>query len=274
MPNLDFDASYAALESGFGARQLTDVGLWISGADRASWLQGQITNDIRLLSPASPLQFCLCSPSGQIEAIGRLYEVADRFLMISSPNGVAAMVARIQSNVILEEVVGELSEEPLYTVQGRGALQGDGFLHDRTGRGGLDCFGDPGELPILDDRAYTVAQLEAGIPTEGVDTQPRSLPPELGPAFDQSHVSYQKGCFTGQEILHRIYSRGGPSKVWVGLHSEDEFVSGGAITRAERSPAFGFIGAATLRKDVAVPGTIVEVEGVRATVVEMPFLRP
>ncbi len=273
MPNLDFDASFAALESGFGARRLDDVGLWISGADRASWLQGQITNDIRLLSSSSPLPFCLCSPSGQIEAIGRLYEVGDRYLLISSQSGVAAMVARIQSNVILEEVVGDPSGEPLYTVQGRGAVQGDGFLHDRTGRGGFDCFGDPGELPMIEERAFAVAQLEAGIPIEGVDTQPRSLPPELGPAFDQSHVSYQKGCFTGQEILHRIYSRGGPSKSWVGLHSDYEFTIGGAITRAERSPAYGFIGAATLRKDVAVPGTIVEVEGVRATVVEMPFLR-
>ena len=152
---------------------------------------------------------------------------------------------------------------------------------DRTGSGGIEVFG---EMPAvqLSDVGFSLATLEAGLPEFGVDTTVKTLPPELGESFDGSHTSYKKGCYTGQEVLMRIKSRGHTNKTWVGLKLssatdetavEFEGKVVGKIHRSADSPAFGVIASATLRNVATEPGTVVTVSGVEATVVEMPFLR-
>jgi folate-binding Fe-S cluster repair protein YgfZ len=101
-------------------------------------------------------------------------------------------------------------------------------------------------------------------------------------------ISYKKGCYTGQEVLMRIYSRGHTNQTWMGLKSETLLSPGsklrfgdpsdaGSVTRSANSPRFGFIAAAMIRNEAAVAGAIVEViEGdsiVQAEVVRLPFLR-
>lgn len=59
------------------------------------------------------------------------------------------------------------------------------------------------------------ARIEAGIPHFGVDISGSNLMPETG--LDETHVSYTKGCFQGQEILARVKTYGAPSRGMVGL---------------------------------------------------------
>ncbi|MFW5697790.1 MAG: glycine cleavage T C-terminal barrel domain-containing protein [Fimbriimonadaceae bacterium] len=124
-----------------------------------------------------------------------------------------------------------------------------------------------------------------GIPRFGVDTHDKTLPPELGPEFDRKHVSYAKGCYTGQEVLMRIHSRGHTNKTWVGLRADKPLPTSaklssngqavGEISRSAYSPAFGFIGAATVRNQASAPGTTLQLEeaGTKVEVVRLPFKR-
>ena len=60
---------------------------------------------------------------------------------------------------------------------------------------------DPADLEAL--------RIEAGIPAHGAEITADTIPAELGRFVIESSVSFTKGCFTGQELVARIDSRGG-----------------------------------------------------------------
>jgi tRNA-modifying protein YgfZ len=309
---------YDRLRSGAGRLALPEVALIaLRGEDRKGWLQGQITNDLKRLPPGGSLPFCLCSPTGQLLAICRLWDLPDRYLIATDRHCMAALRRRVEEMVIMEDVdLDDLSDShELSTVQGPEASDAvrerfklplldaaehdlDGrplFLlrSDRTGSGGWDLW-KPADrdlewtVPELSPEALEVARLEAGVPLFGVDATERTLPPELGPAFEAAHISYSKGCYTGQEVLMRIHSRGHTNRTWVGLVADGPLERGavvehpsrrdaGSVTSAAFSPAHGHIGAAMLRNEAAAGGELVRVQTqrgeVEAEVVRMPILQ-
>jgi len=121
-----------------------------------------------------------------------------------------------------------------------------------------------------------VATLETATPLAGIDYNEKTLLPELGPAFVGRTVSYTKGCYTGQEVLMRVHSRGHTNKTWVVLRAEGEVTAGdpvtregenvGKVTRSAESPALGWLAAAVLPNSVLNAGTQVQIGDVSAYV--------
>lgn len=285
MPQLDFADSMRALDEGWGLVPLGDRWLTLSGADHLAWLQGQITNDIRQLDQDRPLKFGLCSPTGALEGLYTGYlESTGETVVIGDPVSIDLLKNRIETHVILEDITCFVPSPgaQLWSVQGthwRDCEVESPWPNDRGGRGGADFVMaevEEAEWPILDPVAFEIAQLEAGVPQFGIDTGSKTILPELGPRIDAMYVSYTKGCYTGQEILHRIFSRGGTKTRWVGLKTE-KLIEPGAydgvwVTRSAESPRFGSIAAAHVKREFAVSGTILEVNGISAKVQEMPFI--
>ena len=97
-------------------------------------------------------------------------------------------------------------------------------------------------------------------------------------------VSTTKGCYTGQEVVARMRSRGRISHRLVGLRGDAmqplpvgaEVLAGGRrigeVTSATLSPTAGSIALAYLRVPHDTEGTDVEVEGDRARVAPLPFV--
>ncbi len=54
--------------------------------------------------------------------------------------------------------------------------------------------------------ALNSIRLESGVPWFGQDYDDKNIPHEAG--LEHSHISYEKGCYTGQEIVERVRSRG------------------------------------------------------------------
>jgi tRNA-modifying protein YgfZ len=52
-------------------------------------------------------------------------------------------------------------------------------------------------------------RIEAGVPVLGAELGPETIPAEAGAWVIEASVSFTKGCFTGQELVARIDSRGG-----------------------------------------------------------------
>lgn len=250
----------------------------LTGSDATEWLQGQATNDVRSLSKEG-LDFCLVRATGQIEAVCRAWRT-DGGITVAT-DAPSRMFERFEKTVVMEEVFLEEIGRAV-CIQGPKCVS-SALVGDWTGSGGhLAIGGGDQSLPVLSDDAFRLATLEAGIPLRNIDFTEKTLLPELGSAFDARYVSYQKGCYMGQEVLMRIRSRGHTNKTWVGLASEHELKVGSEVTqggsvvgvvhRTAVSPTLGFVAGATLRNSACAPGTVVVVQGQTVAVRHFPLI--
>jgi folate-binding protein YgfZ len=162
----------------------------------------------------------------------------------------------------------------------------------RLARDGIELVAAQESLPDLIDRllpvvreqggravgskALEVARVESGIPLYGVDVSQENLTRETG--LEGEAVSFDKGCYLGQEIVARVHFRGQvkrmlrtlkfyssvePSEAAEGggeLPAPGAVLSGrdgevGTVTSAVRSPRFGPIGLGYLKTEVALSET-------------------
>src|SRR5438105_3125211 len=105
--------AYSLLREACGLLSVNDSGLLrMAGEDRKLWLQGQCTNDLRNLQPGASLQFCVCSPTGQLLANCTGYALPDAFLIVAPRAAIPALLERAESMIILEDVqVSEITED-------------------------------------------------------------------------------------------------------------------------------------------------------------------
>ncbi len=130
--------------------------------------------------------------------------------------------------------------------------------------------------------ALSSLRLEAGIPWFGYDFDETVIPHEAG--LELSHINYSKGCYTGQEIVERVRSRGHVNRKRVGVAfsantvppPKSPLLAGGAeagfVTRAAFSYALGKpIGMAYLRREHNSPGSKLTWSGGDVEVIELPL---
>jgi folate-binding protein YgfZ len=128
-------------------------------------------------------------------------------------------------------------------------------------------------------------RLEEGIPWFGVDFDEHQIPQEAG--IESTHLSFTKGCYTGQEIVERVRSRGHVNRRLAGLifdtgeppqrgtavlagDTEAGQVTSSAFSPLARKP----IGLAYLRREYLDLGTQLQCAGAKASVIELPFRAP
>jgi len=126
--------------------------------------------------------------------------------------------------------------------------------------------------------ALSALRLEQGIPWFGYDFGEKQIPHEA--ALETSHISYTKGCYTGQEIVERVRSRGQVNRRRVSLRFAGESVpnagdvlsaggkEAGYVTRAAYAPALGaVIGMGYLRRENNSVGSQLQWRGGNAEVI-------
>src|SRR5262249_51915227 len=126
--------------------------------------------------------------------------------------------------------------------------------------------------------AMSARRLALGVPWFSYDFGEKQIPHEAG--LQDSHISYTKGCYTGQEIVERVRSRGQVNRQRVELVFSGETVPAagtllmlddkevGHVTRAARiwDPT-RVIAMAYVRKEAQAPGTTLGWTNGTATVV-------
>jgi folate-binding protein YgfZ len=184
------------------------------------------------------------------------------------------------------------------------------FAGERADIGGVDCyvirrshFGQPGiqviapvtQLSLVWDvlhgmvhaahgapigmRALNALRLEAGVPWFPLDFDDTVIPHEA--ALENTHLSFTKGCYTGQEIVERVRSRGHVNRRRVrltfstaeappsGTKLTADGTDAGHVTSGAFSPAAGTaIGMGYLRREYISPGAVVAFDAGTATVIE------
>ncbi len=132
---------------------------------------------------------------------------------------------------------------------------------------------------IVDAAVLEIIRVENGIARVGVDTTDKTIALE---ARLNRAISFNKGCYVGQETIERATARGGLKKRLLGLKLEGVAESGAVVSLQSKevgrlgsvvwSPRFGAIALAILHHSAWQPGTRVAVaESGEATVSDLPF---
>lgn len=137
--------------------------------------------------------------------------------------------------------------------------------------------------------ALNILRLEAGIPWYGVDFDEDQIPHQA--ALEKTHINFSKGCYTGQEIVERVRSRGhiqrqrvlfrlaggavpNPGEPLFATNAEGSAegkTEVGFVTSAAKSPATGaIIGMGYVRHEHSAPGAKLTWKNGEAEIFELP----
>ncbi len=207
-----------ALREEVGAFALPRDFVRAAGPDTVSFLQGQLSQDVAALDVGGSAFSLLLQPQGKMEALLRLTRVAEDEVVLDTDAGWGQAVAERLDRFLLRTRCGL---EPLdwrcVAVRGPAAagLPGPppGVLRvapETPGVPGFDLVGPGAEVPegvpMVAPEAYEALRIEAGVPRMGAEIDPSTIPAATG-VVDRT-VSFTKGCYTGQELVARIDSRG------------------------------------------------------------------
>jgi folate-binding protein YgfZ len=262
----DFEAGYRALRGDGGVVQVPRDFVRVAGPDAEQFLQGQLSQDVSAIGSGTSRSSFLLQPTGKVEAWFRLGPIEDGFV-IDVASGFGEMVkARLERFKLRTKV--HIENRP--DVRGR-ALR----AVRRAGPGG-DILGpeveglagaapDSADLPAVGLDAYEAVRIECGVPKMGAELTDNTIPAEAGQWVIDASVSFTKGCFTGQELVARIDSRGGN----VPRHLRGVVIDGGqppvgaavlvddaevgTLTSVGRSPERGPVALAYIARKVEPP---------------------
>lgn len=306
--NLD---TYKLIRSGraaFYEQKRGLIAVW--GKEAVQFLDGLITNSVKTLEDGQQMLAAFPDAKGRLIAVIRGRRAGDRFLFETEATTRAAVhenlfrftfagdffVEDLSDAFVYFEMFGPKQDvyHPEVGDRFEGALAfdlpyGAGYF---IPNGLADKFrefltmGDQNDCQQLDDELYDVLRIEAGIPKYGVDMDDTTVVPELG--LD-GLISYNKGCYIGQEIIARIHFRGHVAKQLTGITlaetgplgsvppgpdlSTPDGKPAGSITSVAYSPHLQKnVGLAYIRYDHLEPGTELSADGTTAIVTELPFI--
>ena len=261
----------------------------VTGPDAVSFLQGQVSQDVAALPPdgSSAWSFVL-QPQGKVDAWFRITRTGQEALLLDVDGGFgAALVARLERFKLRTKADFELLAD-WRCVAVRGVVLPGGVDPAWPGVEGTDFLGPdaapPAGIAEGTPERYEALRIECGVPAMGRELTERTIPEEAG-VVDRS-VSFTKGCYTGQELVARIDSRGGnvPRRLRglvldgdavppAGAPLTVEGAGVGAVTSAAWSERLDAVVAlAYVKRDIDVP-TGGDVGGRVARIEPLPLLR-
>jgi hypothetical protein len=184
-----------------------DVSGWgrlsFRGPDRVKALQGLVSADLRALKPGAGLPSCVLTPKGKYVADFMLYDLGEELLTVQFPQATARIQEALKKPLMLTDTAMTEVSGPAWLVFG----PGEGLPFPRFGVPAvLRLGGKRPDLPAMAPEALEALRIEAGLPIPGVDTDEEALPLEI-PALEAA-ISFDKGCFMGQETTARMKNFG------------------------------------------------------------------
>jgi len=210
-----------------------------SGATVIDYLQGQITQDMKRLTEAQGIYAAILTPQGK--AVSELYIIGghhDELIIIARKAYAEALVGRLRQFALGHELrIGIVDSHKLLSIQGSRC---DAFLDSMnlplpasahlstTAASGRDLFvirmaeaADHGVWIVTDDAegigmlvdepSIHAARILKGVPTFGIDWNEKIFPLNAN-LIEFDGVSFDKGCYVGQEVTSRMQWRGGIKK--------------------------------------------------------------
>ncbi|HEY5100269.1 MAG TPA: hypothetical protein VII54_09480 [Gaiellaceae bacterium] len=209
----------------------------VAGADARDYLQRMVSNDVDALAVGDSCPALLLTAKARLIAplvVWRRGE--DDYLLLTEPElgePVRAHLTRMRLRASCE-VAPEEHETVL-------AFGGDGIATDFPGA--VEVL-DAGLEPTLSADELELRRIEAGVPRWGHELDDRVLPAEAG--LDETHISFSKGCYPGQEPIARLHYRGHVNRKLQVVELDDE-TSVERVTSSARRPDGSVVALAYVR---------------------------
>jgi folate-binding protein YgfZ len=235
---------YAALREGAAVVDRSDRRLLrLTGRDPIGMLNAVLTNDARAHEDRG-IYAMLLDPKGRIQTDLRVIKAGDEILIDTEPEGAGPaweILSRYApfSRVRLQEL-SDWQVLGLYGPRATELLGNPDLAEHETTRAkiggasvlavgvavpvpGFDLIGPPEALAAVREHlieagartvgpdVYETARIAAGIPRFGTDITPENFPGESENSLERA-VSFEKGCYPGQETVARMHYRGSPNK--------------------------------------------------------------
>jgi folate-binding protein YgfZ len=197
--------------------------LRVEGPDAFAFLQGQFSNDLRALDQAGPVYGLWLNQKGRVLADSFVLKAgaAEAYWVGSYFSPAAVVRERLESHLVADDVQIEDQTERWHgrTIFGTAALArsaGDEAISfpGRRGAPAWECLGlQPPPRPqgtALSTAEMDVRRITAGLPAVPADIGPGDLPQEGG--LETTAVSFNKGCYLGQEVMARLHAMGTPRR--------------------------------------------------------------
>ncbi|MDD9936981.1 MAG: hypothetical protein OXT09_25450 [Myxococcales bacterium] len=223
-----------AVEAHVGVRELADRRvLRLEGDDQRSWLNGQVTNDVRHTREGQGVYCLAVNVRGKIMADAWMLDRGETLALVVPARSVEALLESFEAQIIMEDVEVEPEEETaVFSLQGPDAercadeanLPASARVYDcdELGLGGrlvLCSATDRDALAsalarsaeaiggvALEPAGWELARLRAGRGQHGADFDLQHYPQEAG--LKERAVSFEKGCYLGQEVVCTLENRG------------------------------------------------------------------
>jgi len=209
------------------------------GPDAAAFLQGQLSNDVHKLAPNLAQLSSYNSPKGRMLAVLHLLRRDDGFLLELQRSLLESTLKRLKMYVLRSKVtLAEVTDRALLGLAGSGAAGILGTLGLPAPAAPLECAWAEGlcvvrrlgaapryTLLTPDTRAtdlwaqltaraavagiadWKLLEVEAGVPTIYPETQDHFVA-QMCNLDTLGGISFDKGCYTGQEVIARVHYRG------------------------------------------------------------------
>lgn len=254
---------YWAMKNSAGAATGTRDCVSASGEDTTQFLQGQLSQDVAALAIGASASSLLLHPQGKVAAYLRVNRLGENEFILDVDAGFGeTVVTRLKRFLLRTKCDIELLDWQSVSLRGPDApalaeahrsaaivaAPADGW-----GVPGVDLLGPEvmgaGVSELSGATSATAEELnmlrvEAGLPMMGAELTEDTIPEAAG--IVDGAVSFTKGCYTGQELVARVDSRGGnvPKRLR-------------RVTLADAdSSSTGFVAGASLLVDDAVVGTV------------------
>jgi hypothetical protein len=167
----------------------------VSGPDAFEFLQGQLTNDLRLLDAQETLLTAWCNPKGRVICLMTVARTADGYSLTIPTDLSDDIIKRLTMFRFRSKVEFEVLPEPSVVNMSE--------------------------------------QIEAGIPWIGLDQTEKFTPHMLNLDLLDA-VSFDKGCYTGQEIVARTHYKGATKRRTLAFESDSPVAVGDSVSDGDR----------------------------------------
>ncbi len=285
----------------------------VTGDDRAAFFHGMCTADVKGAKPGTILPALFLTEHAHPIADAFIWVSADALLLDIDADAWTRTRAHLERLLVADDVeFDEHTGLAIIDVEGPAALDATGaaslspWSFTELGSslvGNLARNGGPAATVLtssdsidsavaaiiakvpgsrrIDPSMLETIRVENGVARVGVDTNDKTIALE---ARLNRAISFNKGCYLGQETIERATARGGLKKRMFGLKfkTADPPAAGaalmlagkevGQVSTAVRSPRLGAIGLAILHHSAWSPGTELKVgENGAAVVTDLPF---
>jgi tRNA-modifying protein YgfZ len=284
-PDSDHDlyAQQRQLRAGGAALLRRDV-VRVVGPDAESFLQGQLSADITVLANEEAAWSLLLGPSGKMGFWLRVSRLEAETFLLDVDSGCAdAVVARLERFKLRTRAEITVEDPDAWVAMAiRGPVQVE-LDHSAgstvltlpapwPGLIGWDVLAPASahvriDTPLVGPEALEAVRVECGVAAMGAEIVDDVIPGEIGQWLIDASVSFTKGCYTGQELVARIDSRGGnvPRRLRAVVTDTmcavgDDVVVGdkvvGTLTSVADSAVVGPMGLALIGRAVEPPAAV------------------